>query len=95
MAAAISAGRSSGAWCPALPQCTISSAATWLAHQAAVASLSSVGEPSKVIISLGTCGLSASHASYAWIRDTSPAGSPPSGICLAQASSGRRLARVG
>ena len=92
---AISAGRSSGAWCPAAPQWTISSAAMVRAHQSAVAAPSSVGEPSKVIISLGTCGLAASQASYAAIRVTSPAGSPPSGICLAQASSGRRLARVG
>jgi hypothetical protein len=41
--------------------------------------------------SLGTLVLLASHASYASMRPTSSAGSPPSGICRAQASRGRRL----
>lgn len=49
-------------------------------HSASSVVMSSVGETSKDMSSLGTSVLVASQASYASMRATSSAGSPPSGI---------------
>jgi hypothetical protein len=96
MAAAIAAGWSSGAWWPACPHATVSSAAMLSAHHAAISLvIRSVGDPSKVISSLGTSALAASQASNASIRSTSSAGSPSIGIWRAHARSGLRVSRVG